>query len=475
MFGIYIYFRYNLDTISRYRRHWIQALPDALIGLRSALPEDTDTSPFQKAFGTSMRLPGDILTPPPRTEGTQRGLHHDTKAKFFVPKDLQKCKQVFIKVVTNKRSLQPPYMGPFVITKRDKISVTVLQEGREIRYPLERVKPAHVLAEEPANESRENANRSENRKIVETRPKRDIKPPSWTKDYVGQSKGRKPSPRGGPPTADLRRSQKATPQAAIGAIKGAAPAETEHTQSVRHGEQCRRSSDDGDRNGTRSRTVAARANSSASANGSTRANGSSGTSKGQPKSGSSAVRKRRTAPRHGTTTAPEAGTCTATSTPSTRGKRGRRRRNKNRSKTEKTASEAQAPSSGARNGRVEGPVRSHRDMEHVGGTANKRQAASLTGSTSRGEPCGVPHSQFERPFSGPPNIERGAAADNSGKTRYRPSRTFASRIFRPSFPSKRPTVDQAERGEVHVTKGGDRQASLPIVTCVSELANSERR
>ncbi|CAB0010077.1 unnamed protein product, partial [Nesidiocoris tenuis] len=346
-------------SIMASKRNWIQALPDALIGLRSALPEDTDTSPFQKAFGTSMRLPGDILTPPPRTEGTQRGLHHDTKAKFFVPKDLQKCKQVFIKVVTNKRSLQPPYMGPFVITKRDKISVTVLQEGREIRYPLERVKPAHVLAEEPANESRVNANRSENQKIVETRPKRDIKPPSWTKDYVGQSNGRKPSPRGGPPAADLRRSQKATPQAAIDAIKRAAPAGTDQSQSVRHGEQYRRSSDDGARNGTRSRTVAARATSSASANGSTRANGSSGTSKGQPKSGSSAVRKRRTAPRHGTTTAPEAGTCTATSTPSTRAKRGRRRRNKNRSKTEKTASEAQAPSSGARNGRVEGPVRSH--------------------------------------------------------------------------------------------------------------------
>ncbi|CAA9997692.1 unnamed protein product [Nesidiocoris tenuis] len=88
----------------------------------------------------------------------------------------------------------------------------------------------------------------------ETRPKRDIKPPSWMKDYVSQSNGSKPS--SSEPTANLQRSEMVIPQAAIGTIKGATSAETSHSQSVRHGEQHRcSSSDDGARNGTGGRNA----------------------------------------------------------------------------------------------------------------------------------------------------------------------------------------------------------------------------
>ena len=88
-------------------RSWLSSLPMIMMGIRNSINEDSNLSPAQAAFGTNMRMPGDIILPsikngstymklspwPPKTHGT---------APFFIPKDLASCKQVWVKCETSR-------------------------------------------------------------------------------------------------------------------------------------------------------------------------------------------------------------------------------------------------------------------------------------------------------------------------------------------------------------------------------------
>ncbi|BET01053.1 multicellular organismal development [Nesidiocoris tenuis] len=128
---------------------WTKRLPAALIGLRSAVQTDSGISPFEIAFRHHMRLPGDIFNLPsqadiPFIKDIKNSLHHDTRAKFFLPADLQTCTHVFMRVETIRPALVPPYVGPYKVLNRLPSGFTILKDGVEVTIPLERLKPAHL-------------------------------------------------------------------------------------------------------------------------------------------------------------------------------------------------------------------------------------------------------------------------------------------------------------------------------------------
>ena len=54
--------------------------------------------------------------------GSVKSFHRQTsahcKAKLFVPKDLQSCSHVFVRVDRVRRPLEAPYDGPFAVVSR---------------------------------------------------------------------------------------------------------------------------------------------------------------------------------------------------------------------------------------------------------------------------------------------------------------------------------------------------------------------
>ena len=94
-------------------------------------------------YGTTLRLPGDFFqtsTPTDmvedpfsyvdRLKSTMRHLpaippRHHTSRKSFVPPNLSSSEHVFIRRDAVKRSLQPPYDGPFLVLKRKTKHYTI--------------------------------------------------------------------------------------------------------------------------------------------------------------------------------------------------------------------------------------------------------------------------------------------------------------------------------------------------------------
>lgn len=146
---------------------WVQELPAALLGLRAAIRSDTGVSAAELTYGRNIRLPGDfydeVSTKMSDSEYIDRlrniigslrpkPTSHRTSKSLFVHPDLDKCQMVFVRNDTVRRSLQPPYDGPYPVVER-KGKVYVIKIGDRISHiSLDRLKPAYVLNNDPIQE-----------------------------------------------------------------------------------------------------------------------------------------------------------------------------------------------------------------------------------------------------------------------------------------------------------------------------------
>lgn len=78
--------------------------------------------------------------------------HQSGTPKTFVHKDLGTAPYVFVRQDCVRKSLQPPYAGPYrVIDRHDKYFKLEIK-GKPDTVSIDRLKPAHLLAETtPAN------------------------------------------------------------------------------------------------------------------------------------------------------------------------------------------------------------------------------------------------------------------------------------------------------------------------------------
>ena len=112
-------------------KEWMRVLSTVLLGLRAHVRADTDASPAEFLFGTTIRLPGEFFLPEDFTPNPRIFLEefrermrlvkpvpvtrHDKKRPFFF-KELKTCTHVFMRNVA-KKSLERPYTGPYKIVK----------------------------------------------------------------------------------------------------------------------------------------------------------------------------------------------------------------------------------------------------------------------------------------------------------------------------------------------------------------------
>ncbi|XP_052743759.1 uncharacterized protein LOC112047118 isoform X1 [Bicyclus anynana] len=141
---------------------WVQELPLVLLGLRTAIKSDLGYSPSQFLYGCSLRLPGDIFNSSPKTNINDREFikqlinnlssvsnltHTDIRTrdnKVFIHPDLNNCSHVFVRNEA-RRSLEPPYEGPFQILDRHSKYYTLDCNNKKVTVSLDRLKPAYLL------------------------------------------------------------------------------------------------------------------------------------------------------------------------------------------------------------------------------------------------------------------------------------------------------------------------------------------
>lgn len=144
---------------------WLEALPMVLLGIRTALKEDLKASSAELLYGEPLRLPGEMLTPPPANtprdpvEFINRLREHMARLRptpasrhgnpnTFVFKDLATCTHVFLRDDTVRGALKPPYSGPHQVLQRDNKTFTLIINGKERKVSIDRIKPAYIIADE---------------------------------------------------------------------------------------------------------------------------------------------------------------------------------------------------------------------------------------------------------------------------------------------------------------------------------------
>ena len=160
------------DTIQDVARSdWVDILPTVLLGLRTSIRQALDASPAEFLYGTAIRTPGDFIEPRKtpletalKTKDAKIFLRahqermnqlrpvpvkHKQKAKPFAYPELENCTHVFLRE-EDTTSLERPYSGPHKVTKRKSDRVyEILRNGKAVAVSIERLRPAHLLIEDP--------------------------------------------------------------------------------------------------------------------------------------------------------------------------------------------------------------------------------------------------------------------------------------------------------------------------------------
>ncbi|XP_064462625.1 uncharacterized protein LOC135373336 [Ornithodoros turicata] len=153
---------------------WSEVVPLVLLGLRAAVKPDLGCSVVELVYGTTLRLPGELLCPPPvdppssasdyvsrlrQVMGSLRpyASRPPRSASSYQHPDLTTCTHVFIHCDAVRKPLQPPYTGPFRVLERADRHFTLDINGRSDAVTMERLKPAFFDTSWPVSTSHEHS------------------------------------------------------------------------------------------------------------------------------------------------------------------------------------------------------------------------------------------------------------------------------------------------------------------------------
>ena len=137
-------------------------LPVVLLGVRSAVREETGYSPADLVYGMPLRLPGEFLVPPDpstpaptsvfvaqlrQTLSAQRppqAVHHRRLGDppSHLPAGLLRAAHVYVRVDAVRRPLTRPYVGPYPVQQSGLKTFTLLRSGKPWVVSVDRLKEA---------------------------------------------------------------------------------------------------------------------------------------------------------------------------------------------------------------------------------------------------------------------------------------------------------------------------------------------
>nr|XP_037875928.1 uncharacterized protein LOC101747165 isoform X1 [Bombyx mori] len=146
---------------------WVEELPIVLLGLRAAPRTDSGVSAAEMTYRQTLRLAGDFYNDSiiPILDHCQyvkhlRAMIYNLKPKplprkdahtVFVHSDLNNCTQVFVRSDIVKKSLEPPYEGPYKVLNRTEKVFLVQFPNRDAYISVDRLKPAYMYTAEAEN------------------------------------------------------------------------------------------------------------------------------------------------------------------------------------------------------------------------------------------------------------------------------------------------------------------------------------
>lgn len=172
---------------------WTEALPLVLLGMRNSWKEDLRASPAELVYGEPLCLPGQFLSPKDdynvqdvtqyatrlrshMANLTPRPTSWHTNSPFYIPRELSNSTHIFLRQDHVRRSLEPPYAGPFKVVNRYEKYYTIEVRGKQINVSVDRLKPAYMTKENITPENQSTKPESEEPK---TRSGRRVKLPDF--------------------------------------------------------------------------------------------------------------------------------------------------------------------------------------------------------------------------------------------------------------------------------------------------------
>ncbi|XP_068210591.1 uncharacterized protein [Palaemon carinicauda] len=135
--------------------HYKAQLLWVLLGLRTAPRADGEPSPAEKVYGEALTVPGEFF--PASTDDTKLDQLREIAWKFrpclktyedrtrhFMPKNLDNCDYVFIRVDAHHQPLTRSYRGPYKVIRRTAKSFLLNIHGQEDWMTIDRLKPAYL-------------------------------------------------------------------------------------------------------------------------------------------------------------------------------------------------------------------------------------------------------------------------------------------------------------------------------------------
>ena len=138
---------------------WQEYLPLVMLGIRAAIKEDIGASAAELVYGTALRLPGQLIVPTRHdtvdpADYVQRLKDHmsalaptatrRSPQTSFVHRSLDTCTHIFLRIDAVRKPLQPPYLGPFKVLKRNPKFFVIEQKGKHVSVSIDRLKPAFL-------------------------------------------------------------------------------------------------------------------------------------------------------------------------------------------------------------------------------------------------------------------------------------------------------------------------------------------
>ncbi|GFW82507.1 hypothetical protein TNCV_1794001 [Trichonephila clavipes] len=142
---------------------WTELLPIVLLGMLSALKDDINATCAQLVYGTTLRLPSDLVTSGSINQTanstyvtsliqTMRSLNpvstaqHGTQNIYINP-SLKTCSHIFLRSDKVNPPLTPPYTGPHLVISRNDKNFIIDLNGKQSTVSIDRIKPAYLLAD----------------------------------------------------------------------------------------------------------------------------------------------------------------------------------------------------------------------------------------------------------------------------------------------------------------------------------------
>ena len=141
--------------------NWIQHLPWVMLGIRATPREDTDITPAQAVFGSSLVLPGQIATDPETSldnfmstikatlsRSKNLSAQHNTAAAWIHPTELPAAlldtSHVLVCWDSHLLPLAPLFDSPYTVLRRGAQYFTIQMGAKEEVVSTSRLKPCHM-------------------------------------------------------------------------------------------------------------------------------------------------------------------------------------------------------------------------------------------------------------------------------------------------------------------------------------------